>query len=87
MPNLEPITEATQESNLSHYDRVDALTFDEMRTCLQEVVGSILTRKDTRDVPDILHRWHLLTQFEVYDADAAWTNLEDEIRQLTRSLG
>jgi hypothetical protein len=87
MPKLDPITTETQESDLSHYDRVDALTFDEMRTCLQEVVGSVLTRKDTRDVPDILHQFNLLTHFEVYDADAAWTNLEDEIRQLTRSLG
>jgi hypothetical protein len=87
MSKPEPITEATQESDLSPYDRVEALTYYQMRACLQELIVSITKQKDTKGVPDILHRWHLLTQFEVYDADHAWTQLEDEIRQLTRSLG
>lgn len=76
------INTETQESDLSPSLRVGELSEYELRDCMIEVVGSIIARKDSQEVAEILQRFHLLTQFEVYDADAAWTNLEDEIRQL-----
>lgn len=72
------------ESRETPAQRVADLTDHECRVALTRIVSSILAAKNTREVPDILHRARLLSQFDVYDSDAAWTDLEDLVRAAAR---
>lgn len=75
----------TEESTETPAQRVDALGDDQVREVLLKLVASVVANKSTRHVPDLLHDYCLLAKFEVYDADHAWTLIEDRARDEARA--
>ena len=67
-----PIAPDQNDTNLTPGERVAVLTRNKALDVLSAIISSIVSRKDTREVPDLLHGFGLLANYEVYDADAAW---------------
>lgn len=76
------MTSDMTESNETPAQRVESLAVPDLRAAMVAVVASILETRSMRGVPVILNAHALLTQWDVYDVEKEWDDMEFLIKSL-----